>query len=221
MSNRTISMTDSLYEYLLQVSLREPPILQRLRAETAKLPQHGMQISPEQGQFMRLLVRMLGASRCIEVGVFTGYSSLSVALALPDDGHILACDVSAEFTAVARRYWQEAGVEKRITLHLAPALETLDGLLKRGEQGRYDFAFIDADKGNYLNYYERIIRLLRPGGVIAVDNVLWDGAVINKKDKSKDTVAIREFNAALHKDQRIELSMVPIGDGLTLARKRS
>ncbi|MDE2070493.1 MAG: class I SAM-dependent methyltransferase [Gammaproteobacteria bacterium] len=221
MSNRTISMTDSLYEYLLQVSLREPPILQRLRAETVKLPQHGMQISPEQGQFMRLLVRMLGASRCIEVGVFTGYSSLSVALALPDDGHILACDVSAEYTAVARRYWQEAGVEKRITLHLAPALDTLEGLLKRGEQGRYDFAFIDADKGNYLNYYERIIRLLRPGGVIAVDNVLWDGAVIDKKDKSKDTVAIREFNLALHKDQRIELSMVPIGDGLTLARKRS
>lgn len=221
MSNRTISMTDSLYEYLLQVSLREPPLLQRLRAETAKHPKHGMQISPEQGQFMRLLVRMLGASRCIEVGVFTGYSSLSVALALPDDGHILACDVSAEYTAVARRYWQEAGVEKRITLHLAPALDTLEGLLKRGEQGRYDFAFIDADKGNYLNYYERIIRLLRPGGVIAVDNVLWDGAVIDKKDKSKDTVAIREFNAALHKDQRIELSMVPIGDGLTLARKRS
>ncbi|MDE2139532.1 MAG: class I SAM-dependent methyltransferase [Gammaproteobacteria bacterium] len=221
MSNRTISMTDSLYQYLLQVSLREPPILQRLRAETAKHPKHGMQISPEQGQFMRLLVRMLGASRCLEVGVFTGYSSLSVALALPDDGHIIACDVSEVFTAVARRYWHEAGVERRITLHLAPALETLDTLLKRGEQGRYDFAFIDADKGNYLNYYERIIRLLRPGGVIAVDNVLWDGAVIDKKDKSKDTVAIREFNAALHKDQRIELSMVPIGDGLTLARKRS
>ncbi|HKT31423.1 MAG TPA: class I SAM-dependent methyltransferase [Gammaproteobacteria bacterium] len=221
MSNRTISMTDGLYQYLLQVSLREPPILQRLRAETAKHAKHGMQISPEQGQFMRLLVRMLGASRCIEVGVFTGYSSLSVALALPDDGHIIACDVSAEYTAVARRYWHEAGVEKRITLQLAPALETLDGLLKRGEQGRYDFAFIDADKGNYLNYYERIIRLMRPGGVIAVDNVLWDGAVIDKKDKSKDTVAIREFNLALHKDQRIELSMVPIGDGLTLARKRS
>ncbi len=221
MSNRTISMTDGLYQYLLQVSLREPPILQRLRAETAQHPKHGMQISPEQGQFMRLLVRMLGASRCIEVGVFTGYSSLSVALALADDGHIIACDVSAEYTTVARRYWHEAGVEKRITLHLAPALETLDALLKRGEQGRYDFAFIDADKGNYLNYYERIIRLLRPGGVIAVDNVLWDGAVIDKKDKSKDTVAIREFNAALHRDQRIELSMVPIGDGLTLARKRS
>jgi len=221
MSNRTISMTDKLYEYLLQVSLREPPILQRLRAETAKHPKHGMQISPEQGQFMRLLVRMLGASRCLEIGVFTGYSSLSVALALPDDGHITACDVSEEYTAVARRYWHEAGVDKRITLHLAPALETLDAMLKRGEQGRYDFAFIDADKGSYLDYYERIIRLLRPGGVVAVDNVLWDGAVIDKKDKSRDTVAIRKFNEALHGDNRIELSMVPIGDGLTLARKRS
>lgn len=221
MSNRTISMTDKLYDYLLRVSLHEPPILQRLRAETAKHPKHGMQISPEQGQFMRLLVRMLGASRCIEVGVFTGYSSLSVALALPDDGHIIACDVSEEFTAVARRYWHEAGVEKRITLHIAPALETLDAMLKRGEQGRYDFAFIDADKSNYLNYYERIIRLLRPGGVVAVDNVLWSGAVIDKKDKSEDTVAIRKFNEALHADQRIELSLLPIGDGLTLARKRS
>lgn len=221
MSNRTISITDKLYAYLLQVSLHEPPVLQRLREETAKLPQHGMQISPEQGQFMRLLVRLLGAVRCLEVGVFTGYSSLSVALALPDEGRILACDVSADYTAVARRYWQQAGVEKKIDLHLAPALETLDGLLKRGEQGRYDFAFIDADKDNYLNYYERIIRLIRPGGVIAVDNVLWGGAVIDKKDKSVDTVAIRKFNEALHLDQRIELSMLPIGDGLTLARKRT
>lgn len=221
MSNRTISLTDKLYDYLLQMSLREPPILKRLREETAKLPQHGMQISPEQGQFMRLLVRMLGAHRCIEVGVFTGYSSLSVALGLPDDGHITACDVSEEYTAVARRYWHAAGVEKRITLQLAPALETLDALLKRGEQGRYDFAFIDADKSNYLNYYERIICLLRPGGVVAVDNVLWNGAVLDKKDKSKDTVAIRKFNEALQADQRIELSMLPIGDGLTLARKRN
>lgn len=221
MSNRTISMTDKLYEYLLQVSLHEPPVLQHLREETAKHPRHGMQISPEQGQFMRLLVRMMGAIRCLEVGVFTGYSSLSVALALPDEGRILACDVSEEYTAVARRYWQAAGVEKKIDLHLAPALETLDVLLKRGEQGRYDFAFIDADKSNYLNYYERVIRLLRPGGVVAVDNVLWDGAVIDKQDKSVDTVAIRKFNEALHKDRRIELSMLPIGDGLTLARKRS
>ena len=219
MSNRTISMTDKLYEYLLQVSLREPPILKRLREETAKHPKHNMQISPEQGQFMRLLVRLMGASRCLEIGVFTGYSSLSVALALPDEGRILACDVSEEYTAIAQRYWREAGVDKKIDLHLAPALETLDTLLKRGEQGRYDFAFIDADKGNYLNYYERVIRLLRPGGVVAVDNVLWGGSVIDKKDKSEDTMAIRQFNDALHADRRIELSMLPIGDGLTLARK--
>ncbi|MGH8280821.1 MAG: class I SAM-dependent methyltransferase [Gammaproteobacteria bacterium] len=219
MSNRTISMTDQLYEYLLKVSLREPPILKRLREETAKHPKHNMQISPEQGQFMRLLVRLMGASRCIEVGVFTGYSSLSVALALPDEGRIIACDVSEEFTAVARRYWKEAGVERKIELRLAPATETLDAMLKRGEQGRYDFAFIDADKSNYLNYYERVIKLLRPGGVVAVDNVLWSGSVIDKKDKSEDTQAIRKFNETLHADRRIELSMVPIGDGLTLARK--
>jgi len=220
MSNRTISMSDQLYDYLLKVSLREPPILKRLRVETAKHPKHGMQISPEQGQFMRLLVRMMGASRCIEVGVFTGYSSLSVALALPDEGRIIACDVSEEYTAVARRYWMEAGVERKIELRLGPALETLDVMLKHGEAGRYDFAFIDADKNNYLNYYERLIRLLRPGGLMAVDNVLWSGSVIDKRDKSVDTAAIRKFNEALHADNRIELSLVPIGDGLTLARKR-
>jgi len=220
MSNRTISMSDQLYDYLLKVSLREPPILKRLRVETAKHPKHGMQISPEQGQFMRLLVRMMGASRCIEVGVFTGYSSLSVALALPDEGRIIACDVSEEYTAVARRYWTEAGVERKIELRLGPALETLDTMLKHGEAGRYDFAFIDADKNNYLHYYERLIKLLRPGGLMAVDNVLWSGSVIDKKDKSVDTAAIRKFNEALHADNRIELSLVPIGDGLTLARKR-
>lgn len=220
MSNRTISMSDQLYDYLLKNSLREPPILKRLREETAKHPKHGMQISPEQGQFMRLLVRLMGASRCIEVGVFTGYSSLSVALALPDDGRIITCDVSEEFTAVAKRYWQEAGVERKIELRLGPALETLDAMLKHGEAGRYDFAFIDADKHNYQNYYERLIRLLRPGGLIAVDNVLWSGGVIDKKDKSADTVAIRKFNKTLQADNRIELSLVPIGDGLTLARKR-
>lgn len=220
MSNRTISMTDRLYDYLLKVSLHEPPILDRLRAETARHPHHNMQISPEQGQFMRLLVRMMDAKRCLEVGVFTGYSSLCVALALPDDGRIIACDVSEEFTAVARRYWKEAGVERKIELRLAPAVETLDKMLKNGEQGRYDFAFIDADKGNYLNYYERVLKLLRPGGLMAVDNVLWSGSVIDRKDKSGDTVAIRKFNEALHADNRIELSLVPIGDGLTLARKR-
>ncbi|MHB8424369.1 MAG: class I SAM-dependent methyltransferase [Gammaproteobacteria bacterium] len=220
MSNRTISMTDQLYDYLLKVSLHEPPILGRLRAETARHPHHNMQISPEQGQFMRLLVRMMDAKRCLEVGVFTGYSSLCVALALPDDGRIIACDVSEEFTVVARRYWKEAGVERKIELRLAPAVETLDKMLKNGEQGRYDFAFIDADKGNYLNYYERVLKLLRPGGLMAVDNVLWSGSVIDRKDKSGDTVAIRKFNEALHADNRIELSLLPIGDGLTLARKR-
>jgi len=162
----------------------------------------------------------MGARRCIEVGVFTGYSSLAVALALPTDGHILACDVSEEFTAVARRYWKEAGVESKIELRLAPALETLDARLKAGEAGSYDLAFVDADKSNYSGYYERILKLLRPGGLILVDNVLWSGAVIDKKDASEDTTAIRAFNTALQKDARVDLSMLPVGDGLTLARKR-
>jgi predicted O-methyltransferase YrrM len=220
MSNRTIVMNDALYEYLLGASLRDLPVLKRLREETAKHPRARMQISPEQGQFMQLIARLMGARRCIEVGVFTGYSSLAVALALPADGHILACDVSEEFTAVARRYWKEAGVESKIELRLAPALETLDGRLKAGEAGSYDLAFIDADKSNYSGYYERILKLLRPGGLILVDNVLWSGAVIDKKDKSEDTVAIRAFNAALQRDERIDVSLLPIGDGLTLARKR-
>lgn len=219
MSNRTISIDDRLYDYLLKVSLREPPILKRLRDETARHPRHGLQISPEQGQFMRMLVRLMGARRCLEIGVFTGYSSLSVALGLPEDGYLLACDVNAEFTAVARRYWKEAGVDRKVELRLAPALETLDTLLRQGEQRRYDFAFIDADKSNYLNYYRRVIELLRVGGVVAVDNVLWSGAVVDSKDKSQDTLAIRKFNETLHADPRIELSMLPIGDGLTLARK--
>jgi len=220
MSNRTIAMTDGLYDYLLQASLREPPLLKRLRDETAKHPRAGMQISPEQGQFMQLLVKLLGARRCIEVGVFTGYSSLSVALALPPDGHVLACDVSEEFTSIAGRYWKDAGVEGKIELKLAPALETLDARLKAGEAASYDFAFIDADKSNYAGYYERILKLLRPGGLILVDNVLWSGAVIAKKDTSEDTVAIRAFNEALRKDERVDISMLPVGDGLTLALKR-
>src|SRR5579872_6577226 len=203
MSNRTISMTDGLYDYLLKVSLREAPLLKRLRDETAAHPRATMQISPEQGQFMQLLARLMAARRCIEVGVFTGYSSLAVALALPADGHILACDVSEEFTAVARRYWKEAGVERKIELRLAPALETLDTCLKAGEAGSYDFAFIDADKTNYSGYYERILKLLRPGGLVTVDNVLWDGAVIDRQDKTEDTVAIRKFNESLHADKRV------------------
>jgi predicted O-methyltransferase YrrM len=169
---------------------------------------------------MQLLTKLMGARRCIEVGVFTGYSSLCVALALPADGRILACDVSEEFTSVARRYWKEAAVEQKIELKLAPALETLDGRLKAGEAGSYDLAFIDADKSNYSGYYERILKLLRPGGLVLVDNVLWDGAVIDKADKSADTVAIRAFNEALLRDERVDISLLPVGDGLTLARKR-
>lgn len=213
-------MTDDLYAYLLESSLRESPLLKRLRDETARHPRAGMQISPEQGQFMQLLVKLMGARRYIEVGVFTGYSSLAVALALPAEGRVLACDVSEEFTSVARRYWKEAGVAAKIELKLAPAAQTLDERIAAGEAGSFDLAFIDADKANYKNYYERILTLLRPGGLAMVDNVLWSGAVIDPSDQDEDTVAIRAFNELLHRDERIDLSMVPIGDGLTLARKR-
>jgi predicted O-methyltransferase YrrM len=220
MSNRTIPLDDRLYDYLLQASLREHPLLARLRAETAVHPRVSMQIAPEQGQFMALLARLMGARRCIEIGVFTGYSSLALALALPPDGRIVACDISEEYTAVARRYWGQAGVAGKIDLRLAPALETLDALLAAGEAGSFDFGFIDADKEGYPDYYERLLRLLRPGGLIAVDNTLWDGAVADAADDLPDTVAIRAFNERLHGDERIDLSLVPIGDGLTLARKR-
>ncbi|HEX7966457.1 MAG TPA: class I SAM-dependent methyltransferase [Gammaproteobacteria bacterium] len=220
MSNRTISMTDRLYDYLLGVSLREAPVLKRLRDETARMSNANMQISPEQGQFMQMLARLMGARRYLEVGVFTGYSSLAVALALPEDGRVLACDVSEEYTAVAQRYWKEAKVAGKIELKLAPAAQTLDARIAAGEAGSYDFAFIDADKTGYADYYERILQLLRPGGLVAVDNVLWNGRVLEPEDMTEDTTAIRRFNDALHRDERVELSMVPIGDGLTLARKR-
>ncbi|MBK8908038.1 MAG: class I SAM-dependent methyltransferase [Rhodospirillales bacterium] len=221
MSRRTITMTDPLYAYLLDVSLREVDVLRRLRDATAPLPLAGMQISPEQGQFMALLVQMLGARRILEVGTFTGYSALSMALALPADARIIACDVNEEWTAVARRYWAEAGVAERIDLRLAPALETLQALVDEGQAGSFDFAFIDADKQNYQAYYEQSLILVRPGGVIAVDNVLWHGSVIDPDKHDPDTEAIRAFNAALRVDARIDLSLVPIGDGLTLARRRS
>ena len=220
MSNRSIVLTDSLYDYMNAVSLREAPCLRALREETAALTQSRMQISPEQGQFMALLVRLTGARRCLEVGVFTGYSSLVTALALPDDGRIVACDISEEWTAIARRHWQQAGVAHRIDLRLAPASETLDALLAAGDAGSYDFAFIDADKGGYLGYYERALRLLRPGGLLLVDNTLWSGRVADPAATDADTVALRQFNEVLHRDERIDLSLVPIGDGLTLARKR-
>jgi predicted O-methyltransferase YrrM len=219
MSNKTLSLTNALYAYLVEHSVREPEILRRLRAETAKDSMSMMQIGPEQGQFMQLLVRLMGAKNCLEVGVFTGYSSLAVALVLPADGHIVACDVSEKWTAIARKYWAEAGVADRIDLRIAPALATLDGLIASGKSGSFDFAFIDADKANYPGYYERALTLVRRGGLIAVDNTLWGGQVIDKKAKSDDTQAIRQFNDRLRDDLRIHLSLLPIGDGLTLALK--
>lgn len=220
MSRSTIQMTPRLYDYLIEHSLREPESLRVLREETARHPSAGMQISPEQGQFMRLLVQLIGARRTIEVGVFTGYSALSVALALPADGKIVACDVSEEYTSIARRHWEKAGVANKIDLRLAPATETLDKLLAQGQAGTFDFAFIDADKSNYPRYYEQSLQLLRKGGVIAIDNVLWDGKVADPSVKDADTQAIRAVNELIHKDERVWPSLVPIGDGLLLAMKR-
>jgi predicted O-methyltransferase YrrM len=221
MPKQSLGLDNQLYNYLLSVSLREPEILLKLRQETASHPRSTMQISPEQGQFMRLLVQLIGAKKTLEVGVFTGYSSLSVALALPEDGKIIAADVSEEFTAIARRYWQQAGVAHKIDLRLAPGLETLDALLATGEAGTFDFAFIDADKENYDGYYERSLQLIRPGGLIAIDNVLWSGQVANPQNQDESTQSIRALNEKLHHDDRVTISLVPIADGLTLAIKHS
>jgi predicted O-methyltransferase YrrM len=220
MSYRTLQMTDEVYDYLLDVSLREPPILKELRERTAEIPGFQMQISPEQGQFMALLVLLTGARRCLEIGVFTGYSSLATALALPEDGRLLACDVNEEYTTVAREFWERAGIADKIELRLSPATDTLDSLLAAGQAGDFDFAFIDADKTSYLGYFERCLALLRPGGLIAVDNTLWSGRLVDEREQDGDCQALREFNRTLHRDDRVDLSMVPIGDGLTLARKR-
>ena len=219
MSSKPTPITDELYEYMLAHSLRELPVQKELRERTAGIKHGGMQISPDQGQFMALLVRLLGARRTLEVGVFTGYSSLSVALALPTDGKIIACDVSEEWTSIAREYWKKAGVAEKIDLRLAPALETLDALLAKGEAGRHDFAFIDADKENYPAYYERCLELVRRGGVVALDNTLWNGWVADDSRQDTDTRAIRALNDALLADKRIALSLLPIGDGLSLALK--
>jgi predicted O-methyltransferase YrrM len=210
---------EPIYDYLQRHSLREPPILARLREETAAHPHARMQITPEHGQFLALILRLMGARRTLEVGVFTGYSSLSAALAIGAQGKIVACDVSEEYTSIARRYWKEAGVDSRIDLRIAPALDTLRGMIARDER-EFDFAFIDADKTNYANYYECALDLLRPGGLIMVDNVLWSGKVADDSVKDADTVALREFNDKLHHDERIDLSMIPLSDGVTLARKR-
>ena len=219
MSHRTLNLDDTLIDYVHAHSLREHPAQTALREVTAGHRYAGMQISPEQGQFMALLARLTGARRAIEIGVFTGYSALTVALALPDDGYLLACDISDEYTRVGLPFWAEAGVAQKIDLRLAPALATLDAQLAEGHAASFDFAFIDADKTGYDGYYERCLKLLRTGGLIAVDNVLWSGAVARAADND-DTRALQALNDKLHRDKRVDLSMLPIGDGLTLARKR-
>ncbi|MDX1575003.1 MAG: class I SAM-dependent methyltransferase [Kiloniellales bacterium] len=220
MSRQTLTLSDDLYDYLLAVSLREPPLLTRLREETADLPRSAMQISPEQGQFMALLAELIGARRVLEVGTFTGYSALVVALALPADGRIVACDVDKGMTDIARRYWAEAGVADKIELRLGPAVDTLEALLAEGAAATFDFAFIDADKENYDAYFEGALALLRPGGLMVIDNVLWSGAVADPERQDPDTRALRALNAKLHDDRRISLSLLPVSDGITLARKR-
>jgi predicted O-methyltransferase YrrM len=219
-SNKSIVLTDDLQQYMVDVGVREAPILARLREETSALPMHQMQIAPEQGAFMALLVELMGAKRCLELGTFTGYSSLAVAMALPPDGRLVCCDVSREWTDIARRYWREAGVEDRVDLRLGPALETLDAMLAAGEGSSYDFAFIDARKEEYDDYYEQTLELLRPGGLMAIDNIFQGGDVVDASDSSTDTVAVRALNEKVRRDERVSISLVPIADGLMLARRR-
>jgi caffeoyl-CoA O-methyltransferase len=212
-------ITDELADYIRRVTLREPEVLKRLRQEAEGHPDGSLQIAPEQGQFLQLLARILGARKTLELGVFWGYSSTWVALALPPGGKVVACDRDAERMVRARRTWREAGVEDKVEVRLGPALETLDTLLAEGQAGTFDMAFIDADKGNYANYYDRALELLRAGGLIAVDNVLWHGRLPDPNDHTADTKAMRAFNRKLHADSRVALSMVTMGDGLTLACK--
>lgn len=220
MSTHTFTMSPELYEYYEKNTVRETPVLRKLRAETQKLPAARMQISPEQGQFMALLMELMGAKKTLDIGTFTGYSALVVAAALPKDGRVIACDTSKAWTDIAKTYWAEAGVSDKIELRLGPALDTLKQLLAEGEAGTFDFAFIDADKANYANYYENALALLRQGGLIAIDNVLWSGRVADPTEQEKETKVIRAFNEKVFTDERVTMSMVPIGDGLTLARKR-
>jgi caffeoyl-CoA O-methyltransferase len=220
MSATTIAVTDAIRDYLLAVTVREPPLLGRLREETQRLPSGGMQISPEQGQFMAFLVQLLGVRRYLEVGVFTGYSSLTVALAMPPDGRIVACDRNEEWTGVARRYWGEAGVENKVELRLGYALDTLDALLEGGDGESFDFVFVDADKESALEYYERALSLLRRGGLFAFDNALWGGRVADPKNQDPSTLGVRALNARAANDPRVFATLVPIGDGLLLATKR-
>ena len=220
MSNKTIGISDELAAYVVEVGTREPDVLARLREETAALPQRSMQIAPEEGAFLAMLAELTGARRCIEIGTFTGYSSIAVALALPEGGSLVCCDISEEWTSLARRYWDEAGVASKIDLRIAPAAETLEQLLAEGGEGAYDFAFVDADKTGYDGYYERLLRLVRPGGLIAFDNTLWGGEVLNQDAEDEDTRAIQAINTKLHADERITLCLLPVADGVTLARRR-
>src|SRR5687767_9269981 len=215
MAGRAPLLPPKVARYLHEHSVREAPILRELRAATASVPHSGMQIGADQGQFMALLVKLMGAKRCLEIGTYTGYSALAVALALPEDGRVVCCDINAEWTAIGQRFWKKAGMEHKIELHLAPALETLDKL-----PGPFDFAFIDADKPNYAKYYERCLELVRKGGVIAVDNTLWGGSVIDPQKQSESTVALRAFNKRLARDRRVDIALLTVGDGLTLAVKR-
>ena len=220
MTVRLLEITPKLYDYMLSVSSRETALMARLRDETAKLPGAGMQIPPMQGQFLAFLVTLIGARRGIEIGTFTGYSALWVASALPDDGQLICCDVNETTTAVARRYWKEAGVDRKIELRLAPALDTLKALLASGGAGTFDYVFIDADKENYDAYYEHALTLVRAGGLIVFDNMLWGGSVADAGKGDADTLALKALNAKLRNDKRIDLSLLYIGDGVTLARKR-
>ena len=220
MSTKTILMDDQLLEYLRQNSVREPDVLQELREETQKLSNSGMQISPEQGQLMAMLVKLVNARKIVEIGTFTGYSSTVMALAMPEDSQLIVFDISEEYTRTARRFWKKAGVDQRVKLVLGNAKESLKDFLQAGEQESVDLAFIDADKSSYAEYYECCLKLIRPGGLILVDNVLWSGQVADASNHDKDTEALRIFNVALSSDQRVDLCMVPIGDGLTIARKR-
>lgn len=219
MTKQTINLSDKLYQYMLSISLHEPAILKSLRETTHKLPSHDMQISPEQGQLMAFLIELIAAEKTLEIGIYTGYSALVVALALPKTGKMIACDINSETSSIAQDFWQKAGVRHKIDLKLAPALATLDALIKQNHANSFDFVFIDADKRNYLNYYERSLTLLRPGGLILVDNVLWSGKVADSNNHDEQTLAIRTFNQAIHQDKRINMCLIPIGDGLTLIRK--
>ncbi len=220
MSNTTLNLSPDLHRYLLEHSLRESGVQKALRERTARLPEHNMQIAPEQGQFMQLLLRLMGAKSGVEVGTFTGYSALSMALALPEDGHLICCDISAEWVDIGRPYWAEAGVAEKVSVRVAPALETLAELVAGDKAGSFDFAFIDADKENYQSYFDLCLQLLRPGGLVMVDNTLWDGAVIDPDVQDSSTQAIRAFNDALMADSRVHISQLPLADGLTLALKK-